>query len=177
MAWREWLRESEVVQRSRGFSLSRAMAARMCSFTSRRRRAGLGGLAEGQKVQYELKTDKMRQGKRGKSRAGLRLRSSRFTDVLKRLMDPFNPVGWAGLHFRAMRAWPPGPSGDRRCRPLPASEDASFRQRRRFSGISFKNRWFLLSVALAGRRFWHGPADLRPPVGGAGSFMRLPRSQ
>ena len=37
------------------------MAARTCSCTSRAvERAGLGGLAEGQKVQFELKTDKMR---------------------------------------------------------------------------------------------------------------------
>ena len=52
-------------------------------------RAGLGGLAEGQKVQYELKTDTMR-GKVSAENLSLvlRPRSGRFTDVLKRPVSP-----------------------------------------------------------------------------------------
>ena len=62
-----WRREngygnSEVVQRSKGFGFIEPSDGSKDVFVhiSAVERAGLGGLAEGQKVQFELKTDKMR---------------------------------------------------------------------------------------------------------------------
>ena len=66
-------------------------------------RAGLGGLAEGQKVQFELKTDKMR-GKVSAENLSLvlRPRNGRFTDVLEWLVSPLDPDGIGRvLVFRA----------------------------------------------------------------------------
>jgi hypothetical protein len=55
-------RYCKVVQRPEGLWLypSPTMVETMCSCISGVERAGLAGLAEGQKVTFELKTDKMR---------------------------------------------------------------------------------------------------------------------
>ena len=60
-------------------------------------RAGLSGLAEGQKVNYEVKTDKMR-GKTSAENLSLASRPSRrFTDVLKRRRCPPDEMRRAGF--------------------------------------------------------------------------------